>query len=663
MLEPGERIGDYEVIDLIGVGGMANVYRVRHAVLGSVYALKVLREPLIEVPEARERFLAEGRIQARVQHPNIVQVIGIVSVEGIAGLVMEFLDGPTLGERIADVDGPLPLPEVRAILSAVLIGVQVIHDAGIVHRDLKPDNIKLQPRSGGWRPVMFDFGVAHLSEEGEARVGHRRRLKTKAGKWMGTPGYMSPEQVEGGLKIDERTDIFALGCILYEMLSGRQAFHGPNTFTIMSRIAEGDYTPLVQVAPDTPPALLEIVERAMQVRPEQRFASAGAFAAAAEEAFVDIFSPAPPPEPEEIAPPPPTPTPTRGWPLDLMVLVLLAIACIGAVTGLGGWTVAQRRAADQDAASVMRQLQLIRTDAAASRDAERLKTVWATARAARAARETPATLGVEAIAQVWSQGWHLTGFSRQHVDAWLTSADALTKTAAEAGTGEGLLARALVTGVACARLPADDPRRASLCAEAPRRYEAAARTLRDDPRAWLRFEVFWSAAAFHNRLAEGWWASRQAAPAREEWRLVETLCDKGQTDLSAAPVQDLYLARECLLAAGGLGDYARYFQWSQWLRGHDEGRAGLTDWSISRIYQSAHPSCRRLPGGARSPWTPRPSSRRERFCQYAGLLALSCPQQAEDVRRRFLMSKPDPLVSSIRKSRLSDTRRCYLDDR
>jgi hypothetical protein len=560
--------------------------------------------------------------------------------------VMEYLDGPSLSERLSEAGGPLPLPEVADIMVSLLDGVELVHASGIVHRDLKPDNIKLQRAPDGtWRPVLFDFGVARLSGLGEELVGHIRRLRTQAGKRMGTPGYMSPEQIRGVTDIDARTDVFALGCILYELLSGQQAFSGGEPRAIMEHILASEPTDLLTLAPDAPPTLVAIARRAMQRDRSERYADASEMLAALQRV---------------LQPPPPPPPRRRRRSLDLWALGLLAIM-VTAITATAPLLLrSQQRRADAAAEGALRQLEYIRTDLSASRDTTRAADAVKRADAAKSIRSTPKTLGAVALARVWAQGWD-GALDAEAAELQLPDVDALTLEAAAAGSGEGLLARALVAAATCTRRPADAPQRASMCAEAPGRFSAAAAALDGDARAWLRFEVWWSAAEHHNRVAAGWWSSRDPDQARAAWRETSAICQAARTDLSAAPLQDVRLARECLHAASGLGRYSDYFRWARWLRDHDAAQGGLSSEHAARIYRTAHPDCRALLARAATPWQPAPRSRRQRFCQHTGLLALGCPQQAAQIKARYLRSSDDPLLQAVRDAYQPDTRRCYLE--
>ncbi len=262
----------YVVEDLVGAGGLAEVYRVRHVVLGSVQALKLLTW---NHKNLTERFFLEGRIQAQLTHPNIVRVSDVLRHEGHVALIMEFVTGTSLEDLRHEI-GALPLDDALALFAPILAAVDHAHQAGVLHRDLKPANVLLSRIPGGWVPKVADFGLAKVLDEA-------RGSGTRSGISMGTPGYMAPEQVRDSASADRRTDVFALGCILYEMLTGQLAYepledsggHVEITATI-ERLPSS----LAERLPDCPEHVVQAVARAMDRDRDARFPDCRSFAQA-----------------------------------------------------------------------------------------------------------------------------------------------------------------------------------------------------------------------------------------------------------------------------------------------------------------------------------------------------------------------------------------------
>jgi len=278
-LEPGTQVGSYVVEEVLGSGGMATVYRVRHSVLGSLHALKVLVPDLLVHADIRQRFLDEGQIQARIRHGNIVAVTDLVSEPGVAGLVMEYVEGTTL-EALLEQHGPLDEAEAVYVMEGILSGAAAAHESGVIHRDLKPANILIATDADGMRiPKILDFGVAKVTD-GD------RKGKTRTGARMGTVAYMSPEQVRGAANVDRRSDIWSLGVILYELLTGRTPFEGADDFETMQRIDGVTMTPLAELRPELSPAIVQAVHTALRRSPEQRFDDCSSFAQALSDASI-----------------------------------------------------------------------------------------------------------------------------------------------------------------------------------------------------------------------------------------------------------------------------------------------------------------------------------------------------------------------------------------
>jgi serine/threonine-protein kinase len=253
--------GRYTILGLVGVGGMGSVYRARDAELDEVVALKVLRKELVETPGMLERFRQEVKLARRVTHRNIARTFDIGEHEGEKFLTMEYVDGESLAELCGE--GPMPLEKVAGVARDICAGLSAAHAAGVVHRDLKPDNV-LVGKDG--RLVITDFGIARAVREGDSVV------KTN-GRPIGTPAYMAPEQVQGG-DVDARADVYALGAMLYELLTGERAWPGDSAFAVAA-------ARLVQLPPDPrrknadiPDDVAALVLRCMAKDPDQRFASA-----------------------------------------------------------------------------------------------------------------------------------------------------------------------------------------------------------------------------------------------------------------------------------------------------------------------------------------------------------------------------------------------------
>jgi serine/threonine protein kinase len=263
-MKTGDRIDRYEVLEPLGQGGMAAVFKVRHTTLGTLHALKVLTVPHRAV---QDRMVQEGVLQARLGHPNIVAVTDVLDIDGAPGLLMEYVPGGTLEDLIEG--GGLPLAEAERLFRGVLAAVEHAHQHGVVHRDLKPANVLLSPAPGGPIPKVADFGVAKVLDSALATD----RKATRAGVAMGSPSYMSPEQIRDAGGVDERSDVFALGCILYELVTGRMAFQGPDVFSIFERITSGTFPPVESLAADVPERIRAAIAGALQVDANRRLPS------------------------------------------------------------------------------------------------------------------------------------------------------------------------------------------------------------------------------------------------------------------------------------------------------------------------------------------------------------------------------------------------------
>jgi urea transport system substrate-binding protein len=268
-VEPGElgRLATYRVLKVLGVGGMGMVFEAEDTGLQRRVALKVLRAELAADTNFRERFLREARAAAALAHDNIVTIFQVGEDNDVPFLAMQFLQGETLESRLARKP-PLSLVDALRIGREIAEGLQVAHAHGLIHRDIKPANIWLEAAdaAGTFKRVrLLDFGLAR-------RTGGTSRL-TEAGMIIGTPGYMSPEQARG-LQLDARSDLFSLGCVLYNMLTGALPFDGPDTLAVLAALAVDPARPVGQLKPDLPLPLAQLVDRLLAKKAEDRPASA-----------------------------------------------------------------------------------------------------------------------------------------------------------------------------------------------------------------------------------------------------------------------------------------------------------------------------------------------------------------------------------------------------
>ena len=278
-MEPGQRLGPFEVETLIGTGGMGEVYRARDTRLGRTVAVKVLPHDVAADPDRRRRLDTEARAASALQHPNICALHDIGADGGVDYLVMEYLEGETLARRMARRrEAGESLPSGVSIDEALEYGAQIAdalaaaHGAGIIHRDLKPGNVMLT-RDG---VKLLDFGLAKMKppvEPLDASADGRGQPRTVSGIVMGTMNYLAPEQLTGG-KADARSDIFAFGTLLYEMLTGRRAFEGSSPATVIPAILEREPPPLSGLQPLAPPALDQLVRSCLTKDREKRCDSA-----------------------------------------------------------------------------------------------------------------------------------------------------------------------------------------------------------------------------------------------------------------------------------------------------------------------------------------------------------------------------------------------------
>src|ERR1700691_1803726 len=265
---PGARLGPYEILSAIGAGGMGEVYRAHDSKLARDVAIKVLPANFVNDPERLSRFQREARMLAALNHPNIATIFGLEQSGGATCLVMELVPGETLAERVKA--GPLPIEEALKIAAQISEALEAAHEKQIIHRDLKPANVKVTPDG---KVKVLDFGLAKAFEGDTTNedIGNSPTLSmaaTMQGVILGTAAYMSPEQAKGKA-VDKRTDIWAFGCVLYELLSGKQTFHGEDVTDILAAVvrAEPDWTALPA---NISPSIRVLLQRCLRKDRRQR---------------------------------------------------------------------------------------------------------------------------------------------------------------------------------------------------------------------------------------------------------------------------------------------------------------------------------------------------------------------------------------------------------
>ena len=267
-LQPGQMLGPYRIIDQIGQGGMATVYKAYQASMDRNVAIKVLPSQLANSPEFAQRFQQEARIIAKLEHPHILPVFDYGESDGITYFVMRYLDAGTLSDRMKS-GVPLPLNEIDRLFTQLAEALSYAHSYGIVHRDLKPSNAMIDSQGNLF---LTDFGIAKLLESASPRL-------TQTDAIMGTPAYISPEQAQAG-KVDQRSDIYSLGIILYEMVTGRVPFVAETPLAVILKHVGDPLPPPSKLKPDIPEAIERVVLKALAKHPEDRYASVAEFLSA-----------------------------------------------------------------------------------------------------------------------------------------------------------------------------------------------------------------------------------------------------------------------------------------------------------------------------------------------------------------------------------------------
>lgn len=346
-LQPGQNLGPYRIIAQVGQGGMATVYRAYHAAMDRYVAVKVLPSQLAESPEFVGRFQQEARTIAKLEHARILPVYDYGESAGLTYLVMRYLDAGTLKERMSRV--PMPLTQVDRLFTQLAEALEYAHQQGVIHRDLKPSNALVDSQNNLF---LTDFGIAKLLEGG-AQL-------TTTGAMIGTPAYMSPEQAQGD-KVDQRTDIYSLGVILYEMTTGRVPFEAETPLAVVLKQI-GSPLPLPSsVMPNFSPAIERVLLKALAKEPNDRYATVTEFLAAWKRALAELetvqasapssaevqavtptliaapptIAKAPPPITPPVSPATPQPTATRKLPLAWVIgagaVIVIGLLAVGVV--------------------------------------------------------------------------------------------------------------------------------------------------------------------------------------------------------------------------------------------------------------------------------------------------------------------------------------------
>jgi serine/threonine-protein kinase len=324
----GDRIGDYEIVGVLGAGGMGRVYKARNVISDRIEAIKVLLPELVNVPELADRFMREIKVLAGLEHPNIAALRTAQRVDNQIIMVMELVEGVTLEDCLDK--GPVPVPEALGYISQVLSALSYAHARGVIHRDIKPANMMV---TAGGVVKLMDFGIAKAAGE---------RKLTMTGTTLGSLFYMSPEQIRGK-DLDSRSDLYSLGVALYEIVTKSRPFQGDSDFSIMSAHLEKEPVPPIQVDPKLPAELNEIILMAIGREPEQRFQTADAMRAAIDSirgvtaapthavtAAAIAAAAAPPPRPSTLAAAAVPRSGHRGLYMAMGALVLIAVIVLGA---------------------------------------------------------------------------------------------------------------------------------------------------------------------------------------------------------------------------------------------------------------------------------------------------------------------------------------------
>jgi len=327
--EIGSRVGDYEILQILGAGGMGRVYKVRNVLSDRVEAMKVLLPDLEGNPELADRFMREIKVQASLDHPNIAALHTALRIENQLMMLMEYVEGITL-DKLMEA-GPVPIEKAAEYIAQVLSALSYAHARGVVHRDLKPANMMITP-SGVVK--LMDFGIAKMTAD---------RKLTQTGSTVGSLYYMSPEQIKGEVNLDPRSDLYSLGVSLYEVVTGARPFQGDSEYSIMAAHLQKNPPPPIQISPNLPSGLNEIILQSLEKEPAKRFQTADAFRTALlyvckpAQGVASAAPAAGTAKPQPAIPPPPPPPATqparahRGLWITIGALIVVAVIVIVAM--------------------------------------------------------------------------------------------------------------------------------------------------------------------------------------------------------------------------------------------------------------------------------------------------------------------------------------------
>jgi hypothetical protein len=349
----GKTLQQYQFLEQLGAGGMGEIYKARDTRLNRFVAIKVLTSASAGDPERRRRFIQEAQAASALNHPNIITIHDIITADNADHLVMEYVQGKTLVDLIPK--GGLRVPQVLKSAVQMTDALQAAHAAGIVHRDLKPGNVMV---TDSGLVKILDFGLAKLADpspvshlndaDPDATQAIAEAPLTVEGSIIGTVSYMSPEQAQGK-RVDPRSDIFSLGVVLYEMVTGVRAFAGESALSTLSSILRDEARPIMEIAPDVPPQLEQVIKRCLRKNPDDRFqtmkevqTALGALKAESDSGMLYRARVGLEPQP---APPPPVPVPAKPV-VSPLVLGIVAAVAIVLMVGLGArWWIKHRTAA------------------------------------------------------------------------------------------------------------------------------------------------------------------------------------------------------------------------------------------------------------------------------------------------------------------------------